>query len=135
MCSAHKKSKVQVEGRAKTAASHLTGGSFCVLSECINFSYLNAAGRIRSFPSISEITKICTLSDRLRPGELHLHHICENIVHPTEIFRQFKASFIPTEITDTAGMIVVAKFKIILRSSLNDINDPVIFISAQMRIC
>ena len=32
-------------------------------------------------------------------------------------------------------VIWMMQFKIILRSSLNDINDPVIFISAQMRIC
>lgn len=128
MCSAHKKSKVQVEGRAKTAASHLTGGSFCVLCLLI-FLYLNVAGRIKSFSSISEIARICTFGDRLCPDELHLHHVCKNIVHAAQIFCQFKAVFIPAQITDTTGMIIITKFKIILWSSFDNINNPVVFIS------
>ena len=82
------------------------------------------------FSTVSEIAEICALGDRLRSGEFHLHHIRENIVHAAEKFSQFKTAFIPAQITDAAGMIIITKFKIILWSSLNDINDPVIFISA-----
>lgn len=129
MCSAHKKVECKYKEEQKQPPVIQLAAVFMFLRSVLILLYLNA-GRIRLFPSISEITKICTFGDRLCPDELHLHHVCKNIVHAAQVFCQFKAAFIPTEITDTAGMIVVAKFKIILRSSLNDINDPVIFISA-----
>ena len=69
------------------------------------------------FSTVSEIAEICALGDRLRSGELHLHHIRENIVHAAEISGKFETALIPAQTADAACMIIIAKLEIIIRAA------------------
>ena len=65
------------------------------------------------FSAIPEITEISVFGKGLGTGQFKAHHIGEDIIHPAQIFGQFKTTLVTAEVADAAVVIVIAEYKIL----------------------
>ena len=80
------------------------------------------------FSAIPEITEISVFGKGLGTGQFKAHHIGEDIIHPAQIFGQFKTTLVTAEVADAAVVIVIAEYKIVIFSAFDNVDNPVIFV-------